>query len=128
MPLHGIEHPLSGHYDMAHGRGLAILSLPYFEQVILPDRPDRLARMGRNCFGITIEDEQACARATIEAVRQWYERMGITESLSDFGVTRDDLPGMAEEAVHIGGRGVGYLPSSSKLNTEDIVAIYEACL
>lgn len=128
MPLHGIEHPLSGIYDMAHGRGLAILSLPYFEQVILADRPERLARMGRKCFGIDITDDQACARATIEAVRQWYERMGITERLSDFGVTRDALPRMAEEAVHIGGRGVGYLPSSRKLNAEEIVSIYEACL
>ncbi|CAM3294042.1 iron-containing alcohol dehydrogenase [Brevibacillus invocatus] len=128
MPLHGIEHPLSGIYDMAHGRGLAILSLPYFEQIILADRPERLARMGRNCFGIDIADDQACARATIEAVRQWYERMGITERLSDFGVTRDALPRMAEEAVQIGGRGVGYLPSSHKLNAAEIVSIYEACL
>lgn len=128
MPLHGIEHPLSGMYDMAHGRGLAILSLPYFEQIILPDRPERLARMGRNCFGIAIDDEQACARATIEAVRNWYEQMGITQRLSDFGVTREALPRMAEEAVHIGGRGVGYLPSSRKLNAEDIIPIYEACL
>ena len=128
MPLHGIEHPLSGLYDMAHGRGLAILSLPYFEQIILADRPERLARMGRNCFGIAIDDEQACARATIEAVRSWYAKMGITQRLSDFGVTREALPRMAEEAVHIGGRGVGYLPSSRKLNAEDIIAIYEACL
>lgn len=128
MPLHGIEHPLSGFYDMAHGRGLAILSLPYFEQVILPDRPERLARMGRNCFAIVESDDHACARATIEAVRHWYERMGITERLSDFGVTRDALPRLAEDAVHIGGRGFGYLPSSRNLNAEEIVSIYEACL
>lgn len=128
MPLHGVEHPLSGIYDMAHGRGLAILSLPYFEQVILPDRPERLARMGRHCFGVTAEDEREAALATIAAVRTWYERMGITERLADFGVTRDALGKMAEEAVVIGGRGVGYLPSSRKLNAEDIVAIYEACL
>lgn len=128
MPLHGVEHPLSGIYDMAHGRGLAILSLPYFEQIILPDRPERLARMGRHCFGVTEKDEQAAARATIQAVRQWYESMGITEKLSDFGVTRDALPRMAEEAVVIGGRGVGYLPSSRKLHAEDVISIYEACL
>lgn len=128
MPLHGIEHPLSGIFDMAHGRGLAILSLPYFEQVILPDRPERLARMGRHCFGIKEEDTQMAARATITAVRQWYEQMGITETLSDFGVTREFMPQMAAEAVHIGGRGVGYLPSSRKLHAKDIIAIYEACL
>lgn len=89
MPLHGVEHPLSGIYDMAHGRGLAILSLPYFKQVILEDRPERLARMGRHCFGVTEEDDWTAAEATIEAVKNWYERMGITERLSDFGVTHD---------------------------------------
>lgn len=128
MPLHGVEHPLSGIYDMAHGRGLAILSLPYFKQVILADRPERLARMGRHCFGVTAEDELAAAEATIDAVQHWYERMGITERLSDFGVTRDALKRMADEAVTIGGRGVGYLPSSRRLNAEDVVKIYEACL
>ncbi|MED4585362.1 iron-containing alcohol dehydrogenase [Brevibacillus choshinensis] len=128
MPLHGVEHPLSGIYDMAHGRGLAILSLPYFKQVILEDRPERLARMGRHCFGVTEDDDWTAAEATIEAVKNWYERMGITERLSDFGVTRDSLTGMAQEAVTIGGRGVGHLPSSRKLNAEDIVKIYEACL
>ena len=128
MPLHGIEHPLSGFYDMAHGRGLAILSIPYFEQIILADRPERLARMGRNCFGLAIADDQECARAAIEAVRNWYERMGITQRLSDFGITRESLPRMAADAVQIGGRGLGYLPSSRKLDAADIIAIYEACL
>ncbi|KZE47945.1 butanol dehydrogenase [Brevibacillus parabrevis] len=128
MPLHGIEHPLSGIYDMAHGRGLAILSLPYFEQVILPERPERLARMGRHCFGVTDENEQAAARATIAAVARWYESMGINERLSDFGVTQDALPKMAAEAITIGGRGAGHLPSARKLHAEDVVAIYQACL
>ena len=128
MPLHGIEHPLSGYYDIAHGRGLAILSIPYFEQVILADRPERLARMGRNCFGLSIADDRECARATIEAVRSWYEKMGITQRLSDFGITRDAFPQMAKDAIQIGGRGVGYLPSSRKLSEEDVIAIYEACL
>lgn len=128
MPLHGVEHPLSGIYDMAHGRGLAILSLPYFKQVILEDRPERLARMGRHCFGVTEEEERTAAEATIEAVKNWYEHMGITERLSDFGVTRDALAGMAAEAVTIGGRGVGHLPGSRKLNADDILKIYEGCL
>ncbi|MGQ7278442.1 iron-containing alcohol dehydrogenase [Brevibacillus thermoruber] len=127
-PLHGVEHPLSGYYDMAHGRGLAMLSLPYFEQVILPDRPERLARMGRQCFGVTEADDQAAARAAIQAVRSWYEAMGITQRLSDFGVTRDALPELAREAVRIGGRGAGHLASSRPLHEQDVIAIYEACL
>ncbi|CAM5796845.1 MULTISPECIES: iron-containing alcohol dehydrogenase [Brevibacillus] len=128
MPLHQIEHPLSGHYDMAHGRGLAILSLPYFEQIILQDRPERLARMGRECFGVSETDELAAARAAIKAVQRWYEAMGITQRLSDFGVDKHALEELARESIVIGGRGAGYLPSSRPLSEQDVISIYEACL
>jgi len=126
-PLHGVEHPLSGFYDIPHGRGLAMLAVPYFQQVILKDRPERLARMGRACFQVTFADDQAAAQATIEAVGQWFARMGITERLSDFGIARDQLPILAEEAIRIGGRGAGYLASSRQLATDDVLALYEAC-
>ncbi|MFY0544827.1 iron-containing alcohol dehydrogenase [Brevibacillus sp. H7] len=126
-PLHGMEHTLSGWYDIPHGRGLAILSLPYFEQIILQDRPERLARMGRNCFGVTDEDDLGAARATIEAVSNWYRSMGITQRLSDFGITRDSLLPMARESIRIGGRGADCLTSSRPLYENEILAIYEAC-
>jgi alcohol dehydrogenase YqhD (iron-dependent ADH family) len=127
FPLHGVEHPLSGYYDIAHGRGLAILSLPYFEQIILEDRPDRLARMGRHCFGVTETDDLAAARATIAAVRQWYASMGISQRLSDFGISKDSLAEMAREAVRIGGRGADHLSSSRPLYEREILALYQAC-
>jgi len=127
-PLHQLEHPLSGFYDISHGRGLAILSLPYFRQVILADRPERLARMGRECFGIAETDERLAAEQTIEAVSAWYQAMGITERLSDLGITRDSLMTMAEEAIRIGGRGADHITSSRPLYKEDVHAIYEECL
>jgi alcohol dehydrogenase YqhD (iron-dependent ADH family) len=126
-PLHAIEHTLSGYYDIPHGRGLALLSLPYFEQIILQDRPERLARMGRHCFGVTEADDHAAALATIHAVRDWYLAMGITERLSDFGITRESLLPMARESVRIGGRGADHLSSSRALYENEILAIYEAC-
>jgi alcohol dehydrogenase YqhD (iron-dependent ADH family) len=126
-PLHGAEHPLSGFFDIPHGRGLAILTIPYFRQVIAQDRPERLARMGRACFGITETDDRAAADATIEAVRAWFTRMGITQRLSDYGIGRDQLPVLAEEAVRIGGRGADHLSSSRALYPNDILALYQAC-
>lgn len=126
-PLHGAEHPLSGFYDIPHGRGLAMLTVPYFRQVILKDRPERLARMGRACFQVSFADDQAAAQATIEAVGQWFARMGITERLSDYEIPREQLSMLAEEAVRIGGRGAGYLASSRPLSADDVLALYEAC-
>jgi len=126
-PLHAIEHTLSGFYDIPHGRGLAILSVPYFEQIILQDRPERLARMGRCCFGVTERDDDRAAVATIRAVQDWYQAMGITERLADFGIPRENLRPMARESVRIGGRGADHLSSSRPLFENEILAIYEAC-
>ncbi len=126
-PLHAIEHTLSGWYDIAHGRGLAILSIPYFERIILQDRPERLARMGRNCFGVMEQDDLAAARATIAAVSHWYQSMGITQRLSDLRIEQDNLLPMARESVRIGGRGADHVASSRPLYEEDILAIYQAC-
>jgi alcohol dehydrogenase YqhD (iron-dependent ADH family) len=125
-PLHKVEHTLSGYYDIAHGRGLAILTVPYFQQVILQDRPERLARMGRECFGVQQADDRAAAEAAIAAVADWFARLGITQRLSDFGIKREDLPHMAEESIRIGSRGADHLSSSRPLFANDVLAIYEA--
>ncbi|AUM63485.1 butanol dehydrogenase [Brevibacillus laterosporus] len=125
-PLHKIEHPLSGHFDMSHGRGLAILSLPYFEQFVAIDRPERLARLGRECFRVKAESDQDAAQATIQAIAHWYQQMGITQRLSDFGISRDDLPVLAREAIRTGG-GIDHIPSTRALSTDDVLRVYEAC-
>jgi alcohol dehydrogenase YqhD (iron-dependent ADH family) len=125
-PLHQVEHTLSGYYDIAHGRGLAILTVPYFQQIILQDRPERLARMGRECFGVQHADDRAAAEATIAAVADWFARLGITQRLADFGIKREDLPHLAKESIRIGGRGADHLSSSRPLFMNDVLAIYEA--
>ncbi|GAA4725506.1 iron-containing alcohol dehydrogenase [Brevibacillus fulvus] len=127
FPLHKLEHTLSGYHDIAHGRGLAILAIPYFRQVILQDRPDRLARMGRNCFGITEQDDRTAAEAAIEAVSRWFEQLGITQKLSDFGMSRDELLPMAKDTIRINGQGTDHIVSSRPLRVQDVLAIYEAC-
>ncbi|MET3291745.1 UNVERIFIED_CONTAM: alcohol dehydrogenase YqhD (iron-dependent ADH family) [Brevibacillus sp. OAP136] len=126
-PLHQLEHPLSGHYDISHGRGLSILALPYFRQIIAHDRPDRLARMGRQCFGVTHPDDQQAAFDTIDAVAAWFARLGITERLADFGIPHAALETLAEDAIRIGGRGSGSIAGSRPISLRDVLAIYEAC-
>ncbi|MGD8191794.1 iron-containing alcohol dehydrogenase [Brevibacillus ginsengisoli] len=126
-PLHKIEHTISGFFDIAHGRGLAILSIPYFQQVILPDRPDRLARMGRECFGVRETNDHLAAQATIEAVASWYAELGITQSLSELGVSHDSMATMARESIRTGGGGTHAIQSSRPLSESDVLSIYEAC-
>jgi alcohol dehydrogenase YqhD (iron-dependent ADH family) len=124
FPVHQMEHTLSAWYDISHGRGLAILAPAYFKRVA-KDRPHRLARMGRNCFGVTEQDDQKAAEKTIDAVIEWFKSMNVYLKLSDVGIERESLKPMAEEAVRVGGRGQGFIPATRKLDVGEVLAIYE---
>ncbi|WP_018131226.1 iron-containing alcohol dehydrogenase [Effusibacillus pohliae] len=126
FPLHQMEHPLSGHYDISHGRGLAILAPAYFRHVYR-DRPERFARMGRRVFGVQETDDLKAAEAAIAAVEAWFAEIGVAGSLKKQGIPRDALARMAADAVRIGGRGNGFIPGIRELREPDVLAIYEAC-
>jgi alcohol dehydrogenase YqhD (iron-dependent ADH family) len=49
-PLHALEHVVSAHYDISHGRGLALL-LPALMDFTEPARPEKYIEMGKNIFG-----------------------------------------------------------------------------
>lgn len=124
FPMHQMEHTLSAYYDISHGRGLAILAPAYFKRVA-EDRPHRLARMGRNCFGVTEQDDKLAADKTIEAVIKWFESMNVYLKLSDLGIKRESLAEMADESVRVGGRGMGHIAATRDLDVQEVLAIYE---
>lgn len=124
FPVHAMEHTLSAYFDISHGRGLAILTPAYFKRVA-EDRPHRLARLGRNVFGIQEQDDKVAAEQTITATIEWFKSMNVYLRLSDVGITRDSLAPMAADAIRVGGRGEGYIMATRKLETEDVLAIYE---
>ncbi|WCK52710.1 iron-containing alcohol dehydrogenase [Aneurinibacillus sp. Ricciae_BoGa-3] len=126
FPVHAIEHTLSAHYDISHGRGLAILTPAYFELVVKQDRPHRLARLGRNVFRIQEDNDDKAANETIKALIHWYKEIGSYGTLSELGIKREDLRMMAEETVRVSGVD-GYLNATRKLSADDILKIYEAC-
>ncbi|GAX90633.1 iron-containing alcohol dehydrogenase [Effusibacillus lacus] len=126
FPVHQLEHPLSGHHDISHGRGLAILAPAYFNHVY-KDRPERFAQMGRRVFGIKTGNDLQDAEETIRAVENWFREIGVKDSLKNQGIPRDALNRIASDAVRIGGRGQGFIPGIRELREADALAIYEAC-
>ena len=87
--LHGIEHPLSGYYDIAHGDGLAAL-LPAWMRYTLPVRQKRFDLLGRNVFGET---------DGIAAVEKWLERVGMRISLRNLDVEFQRIDEIADCVV-----------------------------
>ncbi|MFC4769051.1 iron-containing alcohol dehydrogenase [Effusibacillus consociatus] len=123
---HQLEHPLSGHYDISHGRGLAILAPDYFRYVY-KERPERFAQMGRRVFGVQEADDLKAAEAAIQAVETWFEEIGVKDTLKNQGIPQDALPRIAADAVRVGGRGQGFIPGIRQLREADVLAIYQAC-
>jgi len=89
ITLHGIEHPLSGYYNIAHGDGLAAL-LPAWMRFTFPVRQDRLHSLGGNVFG---------AEDGIAATERWLEKVGMRLRLSDLGIKPQRYAEMAASAI-----------------------------
>jgi len=89
MTLHGIEHPLSGYYDIAHGDGLAAL-LPAWMRYTLPANSERFKRLGGKVFN---------QKDAILATEKWLERVGMKLSLSELGIELEHLEALANCTV-----------------------------
>ncbi len=111
--LHGIEHPLSGYYDIAHGEGLAAL-LPAWMRFILPVKKERLYSLGKNVFG---------EADGIVATERWLERVGMRLQLRNLGIELERI----EEIADCAERTFAHFKSHpSSLNAAAAVKIYQA--
>lgn len=89
MTMHGIEHPLSGMYDMAHGDGLAAL-LPAWLRSLSDIRQDRLDKLACNVFA---------KKDGIKAVEDWLRACNTNLKLRDLGVEKAKLGDLAANAL-----------------------------
>lgn len=124
-PCHGIEHALSGYYDITHGEGLAIIT-PRWMKHILNDRTlPRFVKFGVGVFGI---DETLpayeIAEKTIDATYRFFESIGIPMHLREVGIDDKRLSEMAHHIATLEGLDTAYAP----LTEADILSILEASL
>lgn len=122
---HSMEHALSAYYpDVAHGCGLAMLSVSYFSHLAErhPARfPDLARAMGQDVDALP-EKEQPMA--FVAGLKQLLSDIGLDqERLADFGVRREKLKALAENSFYTMGKLYELTPV--KLMLEDVVTIYE---
>jgi hypothetical protein len=86
---HGIEHALSGYYNITHGDGLAAL-FPAWMNSFKAVREDRFKSIGRNVFGK--EDGS-------KAVEEFLENVGMKLKLRNLGCKLEDAKTIAELAI-----------------------------
>jgi NADP-dependent alcohol dehydrogenase len=87
---HFIEHTLSAEYNIAHGAGLSIV-MPAWMKWQKNNLPERFVQFAKNMFNVEGAD------AGIEALKQWYQKIGAPVTLKEGKIPEEDIPVLVEK-------------------------------
>ena len=121
---HGIEHELSGIYDVAHGAGLAVVFPAWMNYVYQHDL-ERFAQFAVRVWDVDpdFKDLEWTARQGIKKTREFFSSIGMPVTLEELDIPADRLQEMAKKATENGAIG-----NFVKLDTEDVLNIYKSAL
>lgn len=108
MPVHQLEHALSGLFPrVAHACGLAILFPGWADYYVKYDY-DKFARLGEHVFNIKDGNVETKARKCIEAFRKYFKELNMPSKLSEVGVKEEDIDRLVDMYTRKGSRVVGH--------------------
>ena len=118
---HGIEHELSGLYDVAHGAGLAVI-MPAWMEHVYKHNVMRFCQMATRVFGcqINFEDPEATALEGIYRFRRFLRDIGMPINFAELGAKEEDIPTLVQKL----GIGSGTRGGFMELNADDVTEIY----
>lgn len=93
---HFIEHTLSAEYNIAHGAGLSIV-MPAWMKWQKNHLPERFEQFAKNMFNVEGAD------AGIEALKQWYQKIGTPVTLKEGSIPEKDIPMLVEKLSVVAG-------------------------
>jgi len=116
---HGIEHELSGIYDIAHGAGLSII-FPAWMKYVYKQDVERFAQFAVRVWNEEpdFNDIEKVALAGIKRLEEFYKKIGLPTTLKEANIPYDRLEEMAEKCTEGGPRG-----NFVKLNKDDVLEI-----
>jgi alcohol dehydrogenase YqhD (iron-dependent ADH family) len=127
ISLHFIEHQVSAHYDISHGRGLAIL-FPAYLEYFAEAKPARWAKLNRRVFGAEGKDDLVVAKELSKSVVAWLKKIGMHLKFSDVGIGSEKFEQMADDVVRIAGQKDGKVPGPRPFDQSDIIEIFRRSL
>ena len=127
---HALEHELSAlRPEVTHGAGLAVM-LPAWMRYVWRADPQRFCAFGMAVFDIEPVDEndadiEAAVLQTIDALADFFTRIGMPRTLGEFGIDASDIPVLLAHLEHNKGATFG---AFRKLDMDDARAIYLSAL
>ena len=123
--VHAAAFPVGGRFHIPHGLACALL-LPAVMEYNLPSNYMKFAEiaalLGENVEGMDVRE---AAELSIEAVKNLERDIGIPSGLSEVGITKEDIPELAEEAIKVRRMLIG---NPRPITKEDMEKIYENAL
>lgn len=128
-PLHALEHVVSAHYDISHGRGLALL-LPALMDYTVLTAPEKYIEMGTNIFGLRFdtEDPDHAAKLSIDAMKGWLASIGRLLTFTDLGIDDSKFDAMVDDVVRLYMRDRGHLENPRPINMYGVIEIFRMTL
>ena len=115
---HGMEHPVSGLYDVVHGRGLAALTPEIIDKSWRYDS-QKFSDISKLLGGTGAED---CA----DSIRELLRKINLNVKLGELGVLEKDVDWMAENCMKVSRPSIDNHPKVFSL--EEIKEIYYKCI
>ena len=107
---------------ISHGAALAIIT-PHVMELNLPDNIEKFAKMaslmGAKISGLSLED---AAKISVETYKKLCKDLGMKQRLRDVGISKEDLPQIAENVTKFAG------PRLAPHKSDDILKILNAAL
>lgn len=98
--VHALAYPLGGKFHVAHGVSNAML-LPFIMEFNIPEAPQRYAKIAR---ALGIEEGRSdieTAERGLKKIRQLLRDCSLPTQLSDLGVPKEAIEGLAEAAMTV---------------------------
>lgn len=125
MPLHALEHCISGVYpEVAHGAGLAVV-FPAWCRYYLQYDIEKFNNLAKNIFGLNHKDKYKNGLAGIKAFEKLFLDLNMPRKFKDLGIKRVNINKLLLAFSKDGTRRVGH--HSKPLDVDVAREIFNSC-
>ena len=126
MPVHQLEHALSGVYpEVAHGAGLAVL-FPAWSKYYVNVDPDKFDSLARNVFGLINPNKIENGLLGIKALEDFFTEINMPHTFKDLGIENPDIDKLISVLLDNGKKVINH--HIKPMDEEIARIIYKSCL
>ncbi|HOE79656.1 MAG TPA: iron-containing alcohol dehydrogenase [Smithellaceae bacterium] len=121
---HMIGHELTALKGLDHGKTLAVV-LPAMLKIRAGEKKEKLLQYAQRVWGIQSGDDEARIEMAIEKTRDFFERMGVSTRLCQYGIDKGIIP---EVVGQLKAHGMVRLGEKRDVTPELVAALLQDCL